>query len=1094
MAKAATDRNLLFGILALQMDLVNREALVAAMHAWVLEKSTPLGKILVQQKALASDEFELLEALVKKHLQRHGNDAEQSLAAVDAAPVRQQLEQITDPEVQASLFHVRKDPSHSRALHGTTNVHPAGNADAYGTQGVSVGAATSIGTRFRILRPHAKGGLGQVSVAHDSELHREVALKEIQSRHADHPGSRARFLREAEITGALEHPGVVPVYGLGQYADGRPFYAMRFIRGASLKETIDRVYKAERPRSDRGEQALEFRQLLGRFVAVCNAIAFAHSRGVLHRDVKPDNIMLGEFGETLVVDWGLAKQLNRPEAEVATADMRPQVTSTSGSEPTEMGLALGTPSYMSPEQAAGRLDLLTPASDVYSLGATLYCLLTGRAPFRGSDVGVMLQQVQRGEFAPPWELNRQASRALSAICLKAMALKPEERYASARAFADDIEHWLADEPVAAYRDNWSQRLGRWARRHRTFVTATAVTVLVATGILLVATLLLTNANERERRAKDTALLREQEAQNERTEAQKQRDKAESNFKLAELQREKAESHFKLARDAVDRFHTKVSENRLLNEPGLQPLRKELLETAREFYQKFVQERGNDPGVQADLARALVRLASITSEIDSKLKASEICEQALALWEKLVKDNTKVAEYQNALAECHVAAADLYEALGKPEKMAAARQQAVAVRAELLRAEPKNTTLQGDLARNYAELGEMYNHRNEHEKAMAATQQALDILKKRAGDNPQVADFQASVPQVQFLMAGLYHQQRDPAKAEALHQEAVAALEGLIAANPGVTKYQDFLADGYAVLGHLYLRHYVLDKAEKFLLKAVYTRKKVARAHPGKEFQERLAGAYDHVVLLYWIVTLADRNANATAKAEMAYREGLAILEKLASENPAVTRYQEKLALTHYQMGKLYTIIGDTAKSEGVHRQAVAVSEKLVEQNPQVAAFQDKLAGNLQNLGKFYEASNQIAKAEQTHEQAIKVRDKLVKDHPDNPQKLYQGALAGAYDNLGSLYVKTNRWAQAEPVYKKQIAIWQELARDYPTSPSDYQKRVEGTSRILKLIQEKLAEQNPIDPDAALSSRRSDNRLARGREQPRVLSRFPRTIG
>src|SRR5262249_31338825 len=254
--------------------------------------------------------------------------------------------------------------------------------DADRTTSYAVGTATSDGQRFRVLRPHAKGGLGAVFVALDTELHREVALKQILDSHADDPTSRQRFLLEAEVTGGLEHPGIVPVYGLGTYGDGRPYYAMRFIRGDSLKEAIEHFHADAASKTDASRRSLELRKLLRRFLDVCNAIEYAHSRGVLHRDIKPGNIIVGKHGETLVVDWGLAKA--RGAATVEDSEERPLLpSSASGSAETLPGSALGTPAYMSPEQARGDLDRLGPRSDVYSLGATLYCLLTGRVPFEG---------------------------------------------------------------------------------------------------------------------------------------------------------------------------------------------------------------------------------------------------------------------------------------------------------------------------------------------------------------------------------------------------------------------------------------------------------------------------------------------------------------------------------------------------------------------------------------------------------------------------------------------------------------------------------------------------------------------------------------
>jgi tetratricopeptide (TPR) repeat protein/tRNA A-37 threonylcarbamoyl transferase component Bud32 len=335
------------------------------------------------------------------------------------------------------------------------------------------------GLRYRILRPLAKGGLGEVFVAEDTELHRQVALKEIQAEHAHDVHRRGRFLQEAEITGGLEHPGVVPVYGLGQYADGRPFYAMRFVQGDNLKEAIDRFHRAEQPSRVPGERRLEMRQLLGRFVDVCQAVAYAHSRGVLHRDLKPGNIMLGKYGETLVVDWGLAKTIGRPEGQGSADEATLRPSSGSGEAATQAGSAVGTPAYMSPEQAEGRLAELGPATDVYGLGATLYALLTGRAPFLGREPGEVLSKVRRGEMVPPRRVKAEVPAGLEAICLRAMALRPKDRYASALELAAEVEHWLADEPVAAYREPLAARLGRLARRHPAQVAAVAAAVLVA---------------------------------------------------------------------------------------------------------------------------------------------------------------------------------------------------------------------------------------------------------------------------------------------------------------------------------------------------------------------------------------------------------------------------------------------------------------------------------------------------------------------------------------------------------------------------------------------------------------------------------------
>jgi eukaryotic-like serine/threonine-protein kinase len=496
------DRNLLFGMLALQLSFISRQQLVAAFDLWLTDKSQTLAQILVGHGALAGDEQALLDALVVKHLERHGDDPEKSLA--DLTPIdslRDDLKRLGDADVEASLAHVAARPD---------------DHDLAATQTWAGGEATFAGVRFRILRPHARGGLGEVYVARDEELHREVALKEIQARHARDPNSRSRFLLEAAITGGLEHPGIVPVYGLGTYADGRPFYAMRFIKGDSLREAIERFHHLPLGEG-RGEgggrrhnalrasfSSLEFRKLLGRFVDVCNAIEYAHSRGVLHRDLKPGNIMLGKYGETLVVDWGLAKLVGRAEAHASGEELTLKPSLGSGSAPTQMGSTIGTPQYMSPEQAEGRLDDLGPTTDVYSLGATLYCLLTGQAPFRDGETIEILLRVAKGDFPAPRESDTGIPGALEAMCLKAMSLRPGDRYASPRALADDLERWLADDPVQVYRETAGQRLARWARRHRGWAQSAAAAIVVVAVVSTVAAFVIDGARRSAEIAESTA--------------------------------------------------------------------------------------------------------------------------------------------------------------------------------------------------------------------------------------------------------------------------------------------------------------------------------------------------------------------------------------------------------------------------------------------------------------------------------------------------------------------------------------------------------------------------------------------------------------
>jgi serine/threonine protein kinase len=731
---------------------------------------------------------------------------------------------------------------------------------------------------FELLREIGRGGMGVVYEARQISLNRRVAVKLLPFAAVLSAKQIARFKHEAQAAAHVQHPNIVPVFAIGMER-GVHYYAMQYIDGQPLDRAIAELRRGlglPSPLSllSSGKNRQEFFETVARLgIQAAEALHAAHEYGVVHRDVKPSNLLLEPEGKIWVTDFGLAR-FQRSQTLTRTGDL------------------VGTMKYMSPEQAAGRPELVDHRTDIYSLGATLYELLCLQPAFKEQDGPALLKKIERCEPPRPREVRRDIPADLENIILKAMAKDRVDRYASAEQLAADLKCFLAGKPTQARPLSRLDRGIKWSWRHRRSVAAGLTLLAVAVIGLSI-----------------TAL-----------QFGRQKSRAEKNVV-------RADRYLNDARLMLDRFGVQLAE-RLEELPGAEDVRRELLQETCEYYQHFVQEASGDPALRGDLAVAYGKLAGLLSGMGSYAEGLSAQRKCVDLFRELATDEPTNVDYQRGFALSQNNLALLLAQQEQPEAAKTEYAAAIERQRRLAARFPEDAAIASDLAASLGNLGLLQNELRSVNEARVAFEEAIEALEKHDRQNRRLATAHNN-------LAATYVSSQ-PERAAALHERALQLLEETARETPSDRMLSRELALTLSNLGSAWSRTTSPEKALPCYERAIKIQTKLVSLSPATiSYQRDLAVSHNNLGLLH-------SRIGRKEQAEQEFEQAIKLQATIVLRRPQDAALQSSLAGIYHNFGIVLESSSRLHSAAEAFENAIKHQEQAQSLLPEAARYRDLL--------------------------------------------------------------------------------------------------------------------------------------------------------